>query len=212
MTGRDFFRDIDARGRERGTTLLELLVAMALLALLASYAFGAIRHLRSFDRAMRDIEDASSIEAVTAHMRRTIAGSRVVFFTTSGSQAKLAFVGEESRISLVADADNRLEWGGLYLVQIGFMEEEGERKLVAFRRVFRPAMDIEPGSRDPVLLADQVASLRFRYFGSPEKDAEAQWHATWTSMKTLPKAVEVILTFTNGRRWPPMVVAIPSAL
>jgi hypothetical protein len=31
-------------------------------------------------------------------------------------------------------------------------------------------------------------------------------------MKTLPKAVEVILTFANGRRWPPMVVAIPSAL
>ena len=118
---------ICGRSGEEGTTLLELLVAIALLALLCTYSFDAIRHLQSFNRAIREIEDANSIEAVAAHMRRTIAGSRVAFFTAPGSQARLAFMGEESRIALVADADNRLE------------DEEAQMLAKAIARLSKPA-------------------------------------------------------------------------
>src|SRR5205823_2447274 len=153
------------------------------------------RHLNSFNREVRTIEDANSIEAVAAHIRRTIAASRIAFFTTQGAPARLAFIGEENRIALVTDADSRLELGGLYLVGIALKEDDKRKKtLVAFRRVFRPSMAPDPGDEEPVLLSDQVGSLAFRYFGSPEKDAEPAWYPSWTSAKVLPLAVEVAIT------------------
>jgi general secretion pathway protein J len=203
---------MQVRAGEEGTTLLELLVAVALLALLASYAIDAIRHLQSFNQGIRAIEDANSVEAVAAHIRRTIAQSRIAFFTAQGAQARLAFTGEENRIALVTDADSRLEIGGLYLVEIGLKEDDkGKRALVAFRRAFRPSMAADLGDDDPILLSDRVASLSFRYFGSPEKDAEAAWYPAWPAAKVLPLAVEVAVTSSNGRPWPPIVVAIEAA-
>jgi type II secretory pathway pseudopilin PulG len=199
------------RAGEAGTTLVELLVAIALLALLCSYAFGAIHHLHSFDRMLHTFEHANSVEAVAAHMRRTIAGSRVAFLTRPGTQAQLAFAGEEDRIALVTDGDSRLELGGLHLVQIGLKENEGGgRKMVAFRRVFRPSMPAEPGEIEPIILSDDIESLQFRYFGAPD-GMDPIWNATWQSIKTLPLAVKVEVAFTDGRRWPTMIVAIPAA-
>jgi general secretion pathway protein J len=205
------YRGARCAGQE-GTTLLELLVAIALLALLCSYAFGALRHLQSFNLVIQKIEDANSTEALAAHLRRTIAGSRVAFFTTSEARARLAFIGEENGLSLVTDADSRLEWGGLSLVQFGVEEDEsGGRRLVAFRRVFRPQMAADPGDSEPIRLGDHIEALQFRYFGSQQEGGEARWSPTWLSAEILPEAVEVAVTFADGRRWPPLVIAIPAA-
>src|SRR4051794_39239480 len=143
------------RMQESGSTLLELLVAVALLALLCSYSFTAIRNLRNFDRANRNIENSSSLEAVTAHLRRTIAAARIAFFTRADSTAGLAFIGEENRIALVTDGESGLELGGLYLVQIGL---NNDRQLVAYRRPFRPNMPPATDD-DPIVLLDGVAAL-----------------------------------------------------
>src|SRR5207248_9711347 len=134
------------------------------------------------------------------------------FFTTQGAPARLAFIGEENRIALVTDADSRLELGGLYLVEIALREDDkGRKTLAAFRRVFRPSMASNSGDQEPVLLSDQVGSLAFRYFGSPEKDAEAAWYPSWTSAKVLPLGVEVAVTSSGDHPWPPMLVTIPAA-
>lgn len=178
------------------------------------YALGALKHLSVFDRVIGEIEDTNSMEAVAAHVRRAIAGSRVVFLMGfKDDETGIAFKGEENRISFVTDADSRLEYGGLYLVQIGLSgEEPGPRRLVQFRRVFRPSMAIEPGDAEPILLAENVKALNFRYFGSPEEGAKAGWHAVWPFVKALPRAVEVTVAFDNDRRrWPPMIVTIPAA-
>src|SRR5438477_421440 len=82
--------------------------------------------------------------------------------------------------------------GGRYLVEIALKQgNEGKKSLIAFRRAFRPSMIVDPGGDEPILLSDQVSSLSFRYFGSPEKQAEAAWYPSWTSAKVLPSAVEV---------------------
>jgi type II secretory pathway pseudopilin PulG len=201
------------RPREAGTTLLELLIALALLALLSAYALGALSHLGTFNRAVKEIEDSNSVAAVAQHVRRAIEGSRVVFFTTPGAEARLAFIGEKDRISLVTDADSRLELGGLYLVQLGLDQDGGSSsRLVAFRRAFRPTMAVEPGNAEPVELALGVAALRLRYYGAAEGSEEEQWHEAWHSTKKLPGAVEVDVAFEDGRqRWPALVVTIPAA-
>jgi general secretion pathway protein J len=185
----------EMRLQESGSTLLELLVAVALLALLCSYSFTAIRNLRNFDRVARNIEDLSSVDSIAAHIRRTIAGTRMAFFTHAGSTAGLAFIGEESRIALVTDGESRLELGGHYLVQMNLINEH---QFVAFRRPFRSNMP--PLTNEaPIVLLDGVAALSFRYYGSPEEGAEPEWQARWASSHVLPKAVKVS-AITDGQR------------
>jgi hypothetical protein len=206
-------RDVAAgtpREGEAGSALLELLVALALLALLCSYAVAAIRHLQSFDRALRSIEDANSIESVAASIRHTIEGSRAVFFTKSEAEARLAFIGEPDRISLVSDSDSRLELGGLNLVQIAMKEDEdGNRHLVEYRRIYRSSMPIERDG-EAIQLIDRIESLQFHYFGSPD-GGESKWYSTWSAAKILPRAVEVTVTYADRRRWPPMIVKLAAA-
>jgi general secretion pathway protein J len=195
------------RIQERGSTLLELLVAVALLALLCSYSFTAIRNLRNFDRANRNIENSSSLEAVTAHLRRTIAAARIAFFTRADSTAGLAFIGEESRIALVTDGESGLELGGLYLVQIGL---NNDRQLVAYRRPFRPNMP-PATDHDPIVLLDGVAALSFRYYGSREEGAEPEWHARWVSARLLPKAVKISAMSEEKRALVSLLIPLESA-
>ncbi|MFL5258590.1 MAG: hypothetical protein ACJ8AS_02465 [Hyphomicrobiales bacterium] len=190
-----------------GSTLLELLVAVALLALLCSYSFTAIRNLRNFDRANRNIENSSSLDAIAAHLRRTIAGTHIAFFTRTDSTAELAFIGEESRIALVTDGESGLELGGLYLLQIGL---NNDHQLVAYRRPFRPNMP--PATDDaPIILLDGVAALSFRYYGSPEEGAGPEWHARWASARLLPKAVKISAMSEDQRALVSLLIPLESA-
>ena len=98
---------------------------------------------------------------------------------------------------------HQLVGSGLYLVEIAVKKDgKGTKTLVAFRRVFRPSLTADSGGEEPILLSNQVGSLAFRYFGSPEKNAEAAWYPSWTSAKALPLAVEIAVTPSRGPSWP----------
>ncbi len=116
---------------------------------------------------------------------------------------------------LVADADNRLEYGGLYLVEFRL-----ERRRAGENGSSLPTARLPAGNgacfrrRRAIVLSDRIAGLQLRYFGSDAPEGEASWHENWpASSSLLPRAVEVTLTFAadDPRIWPPLVVSIPAA-
>lgn len=183
---------------QEGTTLLELLVALSLLALLSVYAVTAIRYLQNFDRVQTLIEERASLEAVRTHLRRSIETMRIAFLITDGTSPRLAFSGRKETVSFVTNADSRLEYGGLYLVHFGLSEDaSGVNDLVTTRRAFRPAMDAEAAAEGLPILS-KIESLAFSYFGSPQEGVKPQWFEDWPGMGVLPQAIRIEVKFAAG--------------
>ncbi len=84
-----------ARAGEEGTTLIEALVAAALLALLCAYAVGALKPLRTFNGLSEDIEGAISLDAVANALAPHDRGKPRGVYQEAGGAARLAFTGEE---------------------------------------------------------------------------------------------------------------------
>lgn len=196
---------------EAGFTLAELLVALALLALMSMALLSALQSSRHMARLTDRLEQDSSLDNVVTHLRRTIEAVRVVFHTRREGAPTLAFAGAPEALELATVADGRLEMGGLYLVRYG-LGREGE--FVTDRRLYRPDLaGSEDQDGDTVTLLEGVTSLEFRYFGSPAPDAEPEWLDRWLRADALPRAIEVRVEFAAGdrRTWAPLKVLVPAA-
>ncbi|MGE3872938.1 MAG: prepilin-type N-terminal cleavage/methylation domain-containing protein [Parvibaculaceae bacterium] len=198
---------------QEGTTLIELLVALSLLALLSVYAVGAIRYLQNFDRVEAVIEDRAVIEAARTHLRRSIEAMQIAFIVKDGTSPRLAFAGGKNSVTFVTPADSRLDYGGLYLVRFGLSEEtSGMHPLVTARRAFRPRMDLDMTGGSLTVL-DKVATLNFSYFGSPQEGSKPEWYENWPETNVLPQAIRVDLVFgaQDQRAFPPLEIPIAVA-
>ena len=196
--------------REAGFTLPELLVAIALLALLATYTLGALQNISAARVIHERIGRAASIEAVRRHIRQTIQGARAVFVQRGRAQpASLAFLGEAGTLMLVGPSDPRLERGGLYTVVYRLKD----KALVTTRTLYSPQVQDRIKPHAPIELLQGAQSIAFRYFGPVEEGARSAWHDRWLRTDMLPLQISVTVTLQGDgtRRWLPVTAVIQSA-
>ena len=189
---------------ESGTTLVELLVALALLSLMIVYALGALGYLRTMDQFAAGIETQSAVEAVAQHMRQSIADARITFERTDGETTRIVFKGDPTALELVSVLNDELATGGLFVLRY---EAGGQGTFSLKRRLHRTELAAE------VVLLDGIKNLRFRYFGAIEAGGEASWLERWPVADRLPMAVAVTVTFpeSDSRRWPETVIGLAAA-
>lgn len=200
----------DARRSQSGTSLLELLVAVALLALLAVYALDAIGSLRDFGHIETRLGAQQSVDAAAGYIRGSIESMRPARVENDGAPPRLAFSGAEKEISFVTESDPRLDYGGLYDVNLVLEKSaDGLADLVAYRRPFRAIKSSATAS----LLLQNIERLTFRYFGSPEEGEPFSWREQWNSPSRLPLAVEIDVRFarSDSRRHLSMTIGIMTA-
>ncbi|CAN5257478.1 hypothetical protein BH10PSE7_BH10PSE7_38320 [soil metagenome] len=183
---------------QRGTTLVELVIAMALLALIAVYSLGAVKSFRDFARVADRIEHQELAGAVATHLVRSIESARGAFVSGTGDLPVLAFIGQAQSLTIVTDSDPRLDFGGLYLVQLT-LEDAGEYglRLVDRRTAFRPSLMLDLNTGDPVVLLDHIRRLTFAYYGSASSNEAARWHGDWLAAARMPAAVRILIDLDN---------------
>jgi general secretion pathway protein J len=189
---------------EAGFTLVELLVAMALLALIAVYlasAFGTGR--RVWDMRTR-IEDQDAVTTTREFLHRQIEAAWPAMETTSGGALRLKFAGRSDALRFVTHFDGSANWAGLYDLEL--RRDKGE--FIVSGDLSRPGSSSTQARFDRTLLAG-IADIRFAYFGRSEGDAEATWHAEWPAESGLPRLVRVSVAFTQDdqRLWRDLVIA-----
>jgi prepilin-type N-terminal cleavage/methylation domain-containing protein len=193
---------------QRGTTLIELLIAMSLLALIAVYGMSAARFLRNFDRVEQRIARQDLIDAVAGHIRAAIANARAVPLDGPADRPQLAFRGEPHDVAFVTAADPRLEYGGLSFVSFRL---DRHSSLVALRRIFRASLTFDTSSSDPLLLAEGITQFDLAYYG-PESEGETpRWHDAWPDPARLPRAVRLSLSSAGGSQPQVMTISIATA-
>jgi len=185
------------RQYERGFTLVELLVATTMLALLMGLLFATFyTTVRAWDRADQYGVQANDIEAVQRFLRSRMASARPAVhpedaLLESGTATRITFIGEPGRMTFVAPLPAYRSAGGLYLFVVGV---EGNQLRLHYRP-FHPRMrSLQPAEGRPwstLTLLDDVTEARFRYLGQPHDEAGFGWHLVWPDARRTPLLVEM---------------------
>lgn len=194
-------RGIGSEAEQRGFTLVELLVAIAVLAVLASVSFrGLSSILEAEAHVQSETRRWNNVAVAIAHMSRDLslavprtvrdnAGSVrsaiIVGSTPDGSQGQL-------QITRLGEGDNASSQGGLRRIE--YRLRAGTLEYLVW-----PATDLAPGaapSVSPVL--ENIAGLELRALGQ-----DGTWSATWPAgqqANALPRALEARIALASGER------------
>lgn len=188
------------RSAESGFTLVEMLVAMTIFALLAAAGVGILRSSvdtqSAVDRRLAEVGAVGRLHALLA----SDLGQAVLRPTGSPGGVQPAFVGDGQ---------------GMQLVRTGWLNLDGEARSNLQRVEWRlqPGGLARVGHRQidwgdagaPAMLARSVEHVAFRYRG-----AAGDWSSVWQASEAepLPAAVELSLKL---KRQPPLlfVIALP---
>ena len=214
MTGARLRNSSAAPRRARGFTLIEIVVATALLALGLTLAFATVgAATKSTQRGEAIAADSEHKRAVSGFLRKRLTGARPVpyeFDQTNGLAKR--FEGEPDRMRFVADLPDYLGRGGPYLHELAIEDDgDGVRVVLSLNMVLAGQIVEEREPRPPELLAGGLKQARFRYRSMAPEGGLGDWMERWPNPDQMPLLVEVTLTDANERQWPPIVVALPLA-
>lgn len=205
--------------KARGFTLIEVLLATALLAAGLAIAFATLRAATAtVQRGESMAQRNERIRAVSGFLRTRLAAARPVAFAMDESGGiAYRFRGEPARIEFVADLPDYLGRGGPYLHRIDVERAEGGtlRMTVSFRMVQGGAVvgDERGDARglQPEVLVEGLRSADIRYRGMRVDGRAGEWQPRWDEGDAMPLQVELRLRDADGKAWPPLLVALPLA-
>lgn len=220
----------------RGFTLIELVIALAIIGLISLLLFSGLRlGGRSWETVETVGERLSGLRLADGFLRRTLGQTRPTKVTLDGQSVQV-FAGESGRLEWAAPLSEHVGLSGLYILRLQ-PEGEGEaRTLILTRWLLHPEIleggpEVPPwepmAEQDETVLSDLRADLdtadgafgrarlladvsRFElaYYGLADGDSEPGWHDEWLGQTRQPTLVRIRLE-TTEQSWPDLVVALP---
>jgi general secretion pathway protein J len=196
-----------------GFTLLELLIALALLGFILVLLFGGLRlGMRSWDAAQRQIDTMNSVRSIEGLLRSEFS-TAFPYPWTGAYPPRLAFLGESKKISFVAPLPSRIESGGLSVISVELEQATGGMRLVWRHTPLTSRMrDFSALAQAPemVLAGSElggVEDIAISYYGRSGNAAEPAWLGRWENEPRLPQLIRIQVKLSNGEPWPDFVVA-----
>lgn len=198
-------------GSSGGFSLVELLVAMALLAVILVLVFDGLHTgTRVWERIDRRVDAAEQMRTTQRFIRQRLEEA-VSANRTPLEAGGRAFSGEAQAMTFVAPLPGRSGAGGLYRFRLYAAPFEDATRLLVEYRPYDPRGDAEPDQVDPqrVSLQDDVAGLEFSYFGDDGVTGQPGWQGQWQDRDELPGLVRVRIwpQASPAEAWPELVVA-----
>jgi len=197
-------------GRRRaaqGFTLLELTIALVLVALIGAVLYGSLSLAGdSWNRGEAKTQRVSEMRSAEDFLRRTLTSQHPLRFQKV-IEKPLYFLGTRDALSYAAALPGRAG-GGMYYFRL---TATSEGRLVLARVIPDYSAQSLPdfGSAESNVLADGIASVKFGYFGRDPGSADSvppTWRDRWDDPQRLPDLIRVDVTPANGSAWPTLVV------
>lgn len=233
MRRRPWRRPVLPRGR--GFTLVELLIALSLIAIMTVLLFSGLRlGARSWEAVETASERVANLRVARNVIERGLRQTRDAELLVDGISRPL-FAGEPQAIEWAAPLSGHASIPGLYILRLT-LEDAGEHpRLVLTRWLLHPDVlaggddyppweplaeagsaadagafdrDVAAGAYGRTVLLPQVETFELAYFGRLEGEQQGDWFEDWLEQPRLPARVRLQLT-TPAQSWPAAVVALP---
>lgn len=198
--------------RQRGFTLVEVVIALTIVATLLVVAFAGLRvGLASWQRGEERSQALERSRSVNQVVTRVLAGAYPYQAAASGREpARLLFEGEPDRVAFATAVPPfpGAEAIAFTAVTLGLSAAPGPglaltQKALPNDKPFDPTLA-------PVFVDGSVSRIRFRYL----REASGEWTDRWDAAveKSLPRSIEVTLTILHTGRsveQAPLIVSVP---
>jgi prepilin-type N-terminal cleavage/methylation domain-containing protein len=201
---------------QAGFTVVELLVALALTAMIASFILGGLDLARRAWIVSRDRETAEEIDAAAAQLRSLLSRATPATTIDEGDRlARLLFEGQRDSVTFVTLSEATAFQGGLMRVRLSWQNSPplaGHSAAVVLRiAVFRanPRLVVDT---EPVVLFRDVVGFSLQYFGAPEFGKPPQWQTEWIGRERLPLLVRAQVNFAGKGGVQSLILPVPVRL
>lgn len=179
---------------ERGFTLIETILTLAILSAMLVIVFSAMRiGLKSWEKGEAAAEDGAATRTVASKLSREI-GSAYPYKERIDGNIKVLFTGGSKELGFVTVAPGLpgLPWGGAKWVHYSLQDD-----LLTVREKTVPAVDTQKDKGGRLTELDKgVDSLSFEYLG------ENGWEKSWDveEEKSFPSSIRVNISYRDGRK------------
>lgn len=224
-------------GRAPGFTLVELLIALAMVGLVTLLLFSALRiGARAWDAVDLVAERTGALRLARDFVHRALLQARATTLVFDGASVSV-FRGDGESLELVGPLAERVGVPGLYVLRLALEEVGDGRDLILTRWLIHPEVlegtdeipaweplgegtgstrssvpldqDAAAGAYGRTRLLEAVDTFAIQYFGSLDGEAEPEWQDEWLNQSALPLLVRIRLT-TVDQSWPDLLVSIPA--
>jgi general secretion pathway protein J len=198
----------------RGFTLLELVIALVLLALMAAVLAGSLSLAgRSWDAGEAKAESSSGMRLATDYLRTQLAGQHPQRMRKI-AEFPLLFGGETEELRYTATLPGRVGLGGMWYYRLALAPAPTngrvglilERMIPDLNALDMPKFDDAQRS----VLADDIRTLKIGYYGrdvDSSLDNAPTWRDRWDNPHSMPLLIRLDVTPEKGPAWPTVVIA-----
>jgi general secretion pathway protein J len=181
------------RSKNKGFTLLELLISIVILAILILIVMGGLRlSYRSVEAGEKKMEAMERVRASLSLLDAQVQSQIPLSYEEDGEQ-KYYFKGDRAFLAL---ASNYSLWQGEkgYVVATYTVAVDSQGKKVL------NISEVVPGRSDKreMRLLDPLEDIYFEYFYKDPTEEEGTWVETWTEETLIPERVKIHLV--SGRK------------
>jgi general secretion pathway protein J len=202
--------------RARGFTLLELTIALVLMALMGSVLVGSVRlAAKSWDTGEAKAEQVSSMRQTGEFLRAQLSAAFPQRLRKAVGMP-LLFAGARDEVHYAAALPPRVAEGGVYYFRLAVDHDGDKPRLVLDRLIPDVTAMAEPAftGADRSVLAVGVDEVKFGYYGRDAGagyDQAPTWRDHWDDPNRLPSMMRIEVKPTNAAAWPPLVVELKRA-
>ena len=195
--------------RARGFSLIEVIVATALLAAGMGLAFAAVHNAtRASAAAEVEAARAERLRAVQGFLRRQLEGALLLPMEVAraGDEPRI-FEMEADELRFVASMPGYLSRGGPHVQTFRLVRGAGGQRLEFHHEQLTPEGPV-PNERPPEVLLEGLAQARFEVRSLGPDGLPGEWTSDWETPGQIPQLVRLQARFVEPRaRWPRFVVA-----